>query len=1223
MAPHFQWPFSMRYIYTVDELRPTPQPPDSAPIAASEHSDRPLTFVWPFSWKYLYTVDELRPVALSSGEPQEPRLTPAVQQPEEPTFRLQQVQSQLSFTQTHTDEPEKSSGPSHVTNLSQAGDTPIERLDFDKGQIVSSPMRLPATFREQTEKIYQESELRTLTEDVGSQYLRSEIHNRLKENPIGLQPEGHYVPDKALHGLLRTDAIRAALNDGEKHVDLVNYICNVAPKTFATLQLVFDQPQARKTAIQQFKLRAFTDTDLNSDTLSMCSSSLCTEENCAHYFPHRLLWDPVSLKRFQEQRWQFLIPKLDHKIFRYEFDSKRLLPFKATSELKACGAGYFSDVKCVYMLATKQTILSKTVGEFVLVAHKTLKPMSKLENYDVKLEWDREAKAHKELNGRSEHLVQGIGAYHQEAASKGNDTYHIVLEWADGGNLQSFLEECKGPLLDHDLQTSRKRLREVLKQLLGLADAVECMHTESPTSSQSSPHKPIGTSPDMPTAASIAGAAVPLLNLPPPKSDQQSQNVPSSVPSDPSTPTKNPVINEPESEPESEPDPKALGRRKSVDHKNWRHGDIKPENILRFNGKKGTSWFGILKLADLGRAQQHDEKTEFRKSKEKEDFRTIFYEPPDLSEDIFRQAHGKISRLFDIWSMGCVIFETVVCLLYGYDAVDTFQKIERRPGLTPYWEKIEGSSYVVTDGVTRWMNHILEHDAGRKHSAIGDLIILVKERLLQIELPRDSDVYEPGKRTNAKDMKTVLASILETASEDPVYLFDGIENFPPPPYISEGFPSNAQTSNRLDPSVIYKGPSNTPQFLSPSTARLLPNPKRVGHSTRLSQDRDYTDGMIETWQYPDDHQFAQSMLDKYPIEDVDEEKLCEYCAKVDMMASELTFETSRLQESYEDCPLCFLVYRVIAETELQELESFTLTRDNDHLVFRGATKTLKLLRVCCATYGQLQEVCRYTADSYSDSSLDYTKISLGARQLFTPPCDPKSGTSFWKLPRAWLDQCDSSHTKSCELADQKPRLPKRLIDVKRRKLVESTELHGGQNQIRYLAFSHKWGREGFAVTTAKNVETRKIRIPLKELPKSFTDAIAVTKALGCDYLWIDSLCINQKCEDDDGDFDEQADDMRTIYSNAYCVIAASSASGATEGFLGRSSHLDAVKVGSVFVSAITNDFTRDVIESPLHRRGWVLQEHALARRTIFFTANQMYWECGDSVRCETLRKLKQ
>lgn len=162
-----------------------------------------------------------------------------------------------------------------------------------------------------------------------------------------------------------------------------------------------------------------------------------------------------------------------------------------------------------------------------------------------------------------------------------------------------------------------------------------------------------------------------------------------------------------------------------------------------------------------------------------------------------------------------------------------------------------------------------------------------------------------------------------------------------------------------------------------------------------------------------------------------------------------------------------------------------------------------------------------------------------------------------------------------------------------------------------------------ALTTKNNVQSRRTAIPHKEIPSSFADVIAVTKALGCDYLWIDCLCINQGI---DGDFAEQADSMQTIFSNAYCVIAAASADGATKGFLKRDveeNPLYSVKKGNVYVSAVTNDFSRDVLQSPLNSRGWVLQERALARRTIFFTANQMYWECGDGVRCETLRKLKQ
>lgn len=41
----------------------------------------------------------------------------------------------------------------------------------------------------------------------------------------------------------------------------------------------------------------------------------------------------------------------------------------------------------------------------------------------------------------------------------------------------------------------------------------------------------------------------------------------------------------------------------------------------------------------------------------------------------------------------------------------------------------------------------------------------------------------------------------------------------------------------------------------------------------------------------------------------------------------------------------------------------------------------------------------------------------------------------------------------------------------------------------------------------------------------------------------------------------------------------------------------------------------------LNRRGWVFQEKSLFRRSIYFTENQVYWECGHAVRCETLTKL--
>lgn len=45
--------------------------------------------------------------------------------------------------------------------------------------------------------------------------------------------------------------------------------------------------------------------------------------------------------------------------------------------------------------------------------------------------------------------------------------------------------------------------------------------------------------------------------------------------------------------------------------KHYRHGDIKPENILRFPGRD-TSQIGTLKISDLGSAQHHNVATRLR-----------------------------------------------------------------------------------------------------------------------------------------------------------------------------------------------------------------------------------------------------------------------------------------------------------------------------------------------------------------------------------------------------------------------------------------------------------------------------------------------------------------------------------------------------------------------------------------------------------------------------------
>ena len=107
--------------------------------------------------------------------------------------------------------------------------------------------------------------------------------------------------------------------------------------------------------------------------------------------------------------------------------------------------------------------------------------------------------------------------------------------------------------------------------------------------------------------------------------------------------------------------------------------------------------------------------------------------------------------------------------------------------------------------------------------------------------------------------------------------------------------------------------------------------------------------------------------------------------------------------------------------------------------------------------------------------------------------------------------------------------------------------------------------------------------------------------------------------------------MQDIFSSAYCVLAASSATGMSSGFLHsghRTPRQDRQAVSTrlgqqgddIFICDSPDAFQHDVIDGFLSSRAWAFQERALARRTIFFTDNQIYWECSGGVRCETLSK---
>lgn len=123
-------------------------------------------------------------------------------------------------------------------------------------------------------------------------------------------------------------------------------------------------------------------------------------------------------------------------------------------------------------------------------------------------------------------------------------------------------------------------------------------------------------------------------------------------------------------------------------------------------------------------------------------------------------------------------------------------------------------------------------------------------------------------------------------------------------------------------------------------------------------------------------------------------------------------------------------------------------------------------------------------------------------------------------------------------------------------------------------------------------------------------------------IWIDAICIVQ---DDPFDWERESKLMEQVFSSAYCTLAASCARGVNDGFLKLPPERHGVTLLNPHNSSLyylyeaIDDFHLHVDQSKLNMRGWVLQERALSRRTIYFTETQLYWECG-GVRCQTLTK---
>ena len=229
--------------------------------------------------------------------------------------------------------------------------------------------------------------------------------------------------------------------------------------------------------------------------------------------------------------------------------------------------------------------------------------------------------------------------------------------------------------------------------------------------------------------------------------------------------------------------------------------------------------------------------------------------------------------------------------------------------------------------------------------------------------------------------------------------------------------------------------------------------------------------------------------------------------------------------------------------------------------------------------------------------------------------------------------------------------PKRLLECLSESdgFVRLVETRSRPQRCDYIALSYCWG-DGTAVkkTTEETLHHHERGIPDESLPPLYREAVALARGLNIAYLWIDALCIIQ---DSPEDKEEELMQMGNIFSGAFVVVVAASASSPLNSLLrvkplsgqsntwrtalnsllrvtpqsdrshtrrsaslrGCAMNLD-VKFRKRAESA--HQSTDATNETPTAARAWCFQERLLASRCLVFCDDEVVWECRSCCQCE-------
>jgi hypothetical protein len=288
-------------------------------------------------------------------------------------------------------------------------------------------------------------------------------------------------------------------------------------------------------------------------------------------------------------------------------------------------------------------------------------------------------------------------------------------------------------------------------------------------------------------------------------------------------------------------------------------------------------------------------------------------------------------------------------------------------------------------------------------------------------------------------------------------------------------------------------------------------------------------------------------------------------------------------------------------------------------------------RVFSPAIGAACDVSRsYTCLCYNAlDSLDWTLANT------THKISPNASTDeCMTLASGWVKECIANHPMC---PSPSTLLPSRVIKVGCENIDPMLYISSSNDHAQYTALSHCWGGLHGITTTIATLEERTQGVPMTSLPKTFRDAIVITRRLGIEYLWIDSLCILQDSTDD---WTHEAANMAAVYSGAAVVISADAAQNSDEGCFGPYQQGYTRNVSFAIpcvddqglncqVYARRNQKTKHDHElehicsrdtqphfPALRRRAWALQERLLSARVLHYGFTELAWECWSQSSCE-------